>query len=106
MAYQLLAKYWPSSMENLAPKLNNLPKIVFSRTLEKAEWNNSSLIKGNIKEEILKIKQQPGKDLVLFAGADIASTFLQLGLIDLRLSIIYINLKVDWVKCFLSLTEI
>jgi dihydrofolate reductase len=66
----------------LAPKLNALPKIVFSKTLEKTEWNNSRLISENIKEEILNIKQQPGKDLVLFGGADIASNLLQLGLID------------------------
>jgi dihydrofolate reductase len=46
------------------------------------EWKNSGLIKENIREEILKIKQQPGKDLVLFGGANIASTLLQLGLID------------------------
>jgi dihydrofolate reductase len=82
VAYQLLAAYWSSSTENLAPKLNNLPKIVFSKTLETVEWMNSKLIKENIKEEMLRLKQQPGKDLVLFAGADIASTFLQLGLID------------------------
>jgi dihydrofolate reductase len=82
VAYQLLAAYWPSSTENLAPKLNNLPKIVFSKTLEKVEWKNSRLIKDNIKEEMLRLKQQPGKDLVLFAGADIASTLQQLGLID------------------------
>lgn len=82
VAYQLLANYWPSSTDNLAPKMNNLPKIVFSKTLEKVEWNNSRLIKENINEEILKIKQQPGKDLVLFGGADIASAFLELGLID------------------------
>jgi dihydrofolate reductase len=82
VAYQLLANYWPSSKENLAPMLNNLPKIVFSRTLEKVEWNNSRLIRENIKEEILKLKQQPGKDLVLFGGANIASTLNELGLID------------------------
>jgi dihydrofolate reductase len=82
VAYQLLADYWPTSTENLAPRLNNLPKIVFSKTLEKVGWNNSRLIKENIKEEIMKIKQQPGKDVVLFGGADIASAFLELGLID------------------------
>lgn len=62
--------------------VNALPKIVLSKTLEKAEWNNSRLISENIKEEVLNIKQQPGKDLVLFGGADIASNLLQLGLID------------------------
>jgi dihydrofolate reductase len=82
VSYQLLAAYWPSSNESLAPKLNSLPKFVFSNTLEKVEWNNSRLIKGNIKDEISKIKLQNGKDLVLFGGADIASTFLQLDLID------------------------
>ncbi len=49
---------------------------------EKVEWNNSRLISENIKEEILNIKQQPGKDLVRLGGADIASNLLQLGLID------------------------
>jgi dihydrofolate reductase len=66
----------------IAPKMNNLPKIVFSKTLEKVEWNKSRLIKDNIADEVSKIKQQPGKDLVLFTGADIASTFIQPDLID------------------------
>jgi dihydrofolate reductase len=82
VAYQLLADYWPSAADSIAPKMNNLPKIVFSKTLEKVEWNNSRLVKENIADEVSKMKQQPGKDLVLFAGADIASTFIQLGLID------------------------
>jgi dihydrofolate reductase len=55
---------------------------VFSKTLEKVEWKNSRLGKENITEEISKMKQQPGKDLVIFGGAGIASTFMQLGLID------------------------
>lgn len=82
VAYQVFADYWRSSTENMAPKLNALPKIVLSKTLEKVEWNNSRLTGENIKEEILNIKQQPGKDLVLLGGADIASNLLQLGLID------------------------
>jgi dihydrofolate reductase len=82
VAYQLLADYWPSATDSIAPKMNNLPKIVFSKTLQKVEWNNSRLVKENIADEVSKIKQQPGKDLVLFAGADIASTFIQLDLID------------------------
>jgi len=62
--------------------MNELPKIAFSRTLEKAEWNNSRLVKGNIAEEVARLKQQPGKDLALFGSADLASTFIRLGLID------------------------
>jgi dihydrofolate reductase len=56
-------------------------KIVFSRTLEKVEWN-ARLVKDNVAEEITKLMQQPGKDLVLFAGADMLLTLRQLGLID------------------------
>ena len=82
VAYQLLADQWPSAINNIAPKMKNLPKIVFSKTLEKVKQNNPRLIKDNIADEVSKIKQQPGKDLVLFAGADIASTFIQPDLID------------------------
>jgi Dihydrofolate reductase len=82
VSYQLMTDYWPAANSEFADKMNKMPKIVFSRTLEKVEWNNSRLVKENIGEEISKIKQQPGKDLVLFAGADMASTFRQLGLID------------------------
>jgi dihydrofolate reductase len=82
VAYQLFADYWPSAKDSITPKMNNLPKIVFSKTLEKVEWKNSRLVKKNIAEEVSKAKQQPGKDLVLFGGAGIASTFIKLGLID------------------------
>ena len=87
VAYQLLADFWPtpaSAAEDstITNYMNNLPKIVFSRTLSTVEWNNSRIVKENIAEEITKLKQQPGKDLVIFGGAAIASTFMQLDLID------------------------
>jgi dihydrofolate reductase len=61
--------------------VNNIKKIVFSRTLERVE-DNAILIKENIVEEILKMKQEPGKDLMLVGGPNLVSTFIQLGLID------------------------
>jgi dihydrofolate reductase len=82
VAYQLLASYWPSSKENLAPILNKLPKVVFSKTLDKVEWNNSRLVKENIADEVSKMKQQTDKNMVLFGGANIANSLLELGLID------------------------
>jgi hypothetical protein len=48
--------------------MNNLPKIVFSKTLEKVGWNNSRKDRENIADEVLRMKQEPGKDLVLFTG--------------------------------------
>ena len=59
---------------------NEEPKLVFSRTLGEVGWN-SRLIRDGIAEEVTKLKNQPGNDLAL-AGADLAATFLQLGLID------------------------
>ena len=80
--YELFAGYWPSATGPDADRLNALPKIVFSRTLEKVEWNNSSLVKENVADEVARVKGQPGKDLALFGSADLASTFMRLGLID------------------------
>ena len=74
VTYQLFADYWPSATGPDAHKLNELPKIVLSRTLEK--------VKENVAQEVEGLKQQPGKDLALFGSADLASTFIRLGLID------------------------
>lgn len=82
VTYQLFANYWPTATGPDADKLNELPKIVFSRTLEKVEWNNSRLVKENVAQEVARLKQQPGKELALFGSADLASTFMRLGLID------------------------
>jgi dihydrofolate reductase len=80
--YQLFADYWPSAPGPDADRLNQLPKVVFSRTLERVEWKNSRLVKENVAEEVARLKQQPGKDLALFGSADLASAFMRLGLID------------------------
>lgn len=74
--------YWPTDTSEFAQKINKLPKIVFSKTLKKVEWPNVRLIKENIAEEIAKIKQQPGKNLILYGGANIVQTFMKLDLID------------------------
>ena len=87
VTYQMMASYWPTEAAIkddtiVAGLMNKIPKFVFSKTLTKAEWNNTKLVKGNISEEISKLKQQPGKDLLLFGSADLASTLTSLGLID------------------------
>lgn len=87
ITYQLMASYWPTpdSVADdrvVAKKMNSLPKIVFSRTLEKAEWENTRLVKENIREEIEKLKNLPGKDIFIFGSAELASTLREMGLID------------------------
>ena len=81
--YQHMANYWPTApVDEIADQMNNLPKIVFSKTLQRAEWNNSRLVSGNIQEEVSKLKKHPGKDLVILGSAMLASHLLQLGLVD------------------------
>lgn len=87
VTYQMMESYWPTSDAIrddpiVADLMNSLPKVVFSRTLQKADWNNSRLIKDNLAEEILKMKQQPGKELALLGSADLLATLIQLDLID------------------------
>ncbi len=87
VTYQGMATYWPTptAIENdpiVAGKMNSAPKFVFSKTLNKAEWNNTQLINGDAVEELMKLKQQPGKDLLIFGSANLASTFTRNGLID------------------------
>jgi dihydrofolate reductase len=89
--YQLMEGYWPTVLRKPdAPShaleharwVENVPKFVFSRTLNEVTWNNTSLIKGNIAEEVKKLKEQPGKDLVIFGSPGLTATFMELGLID------------------------
>jgi dihydrofolate reductase len=87
VTYQLMESYWPTAdaLKNdpvIAGLMNSLPKIVFSRTLQKAEWNNSRIVKENIEEEILNLKKQPGKDMAVFGSANLLSALIQLDLID------------------------
>jgi len=91
VAYQDLANYWPTAAMNpssskgemeFARWIDQAPKIVFSKTLEKVEWQHSRVVKGTIAAEIATLKQQPGKDLVLFGGIGIAQTFVQRGFIE------------------------
>ena len=91
VTYESFAGSWPHVPENpsvsegekeYARKLNSIRKIVFSKSLEKVEWNNSQLVKEVLPEEIAKMKQEPGKDMVIYGSASIVQAFTDLGLID------------------------
>jgi dihydrofolate reductase len=84
VTYQGFAAAWPSMTdeEGFAERMNSLPKFVVSKTLEEVEWNNSRLIKGNIAEEVSKLKQQPGQDILISGSGDLIHTLTQYNLID------------------------
>ena len=62
--------------------MNSSPKVVFSRSLNKAEWNNTRLVKDNMQEEVRRLKEQPGKGLTILGSGAIVSQLAQSGLID------------------------
>ncbi|TVZ26926.1 dihydrofolate reductase [Gillisia sp. Hel_I_86] len=80
-SYELMLGYWSGQTGAFADMMNKTPKIVFTKTLEKVEWN-SKIVSKNVVEEINMEKNKKGRDLVLFAGAGIASTFIMHDLID------------------------
>ncbi|MCI0712102.1 MAG: dihydrofolate reductase family protein [Chloroflexi bacterium] len=87
VTYELMSSYWPTpdaiaDYPEVAERMNNLPKLVFSRTLESVEWNNSRLAMGDIGEEISDLKQQSGKDMVIFGSGSLVASLTRLGLID------------------------
>jgi dihydrofolate reductase len=89
VTYELMASYWPTAdadPTSTAPVVEfariwrDMPKIVYSRTLERADWN-ATVVRDVVAEEVMELKEQPGGDLVL-GGADLAATFRRLDLID------------------------
>lgn len=82
VTYEMMASYWPTSTEPEAKMMNDLPKIVFSRTVKKFDWNNSRLARPDVAAEIADLKSRPGKDIALFGSADFAKTLLELRLVD------------------------
>jgi dihydrofolate reductase len=92
VTYQEFASYWPyqdSADQPFTDYLNNTPKFVVSTTLEAPlEWQNSTLIKGNVAEEIAKLKRQPGKDIAILGSGTLVRSLLKDGLLDeLRLMV-------------------
>jgi dihydrofolate reductase len=69
-------------MPDLAERMNNLPKVVFSRTLKEASWNNTRLVKTDPATEVRKMKKESGPDLVIMGSGTIVSQLAQAGLID------------------------
>lgn len=82
VTYQGMAAYWQSAQGEIADFMNCVPKVVFSRTLGRAEWNNTRLVKERAEEEVARLKQQPGKDMLVFGSADLCAMLLRHGLVD------------------------
>ncbi|MDA4116762.1 MAG: dihydrofolate reductase family protein [Thaumarchaeota archaeon] len=91
VTYQSFAGSWPKMAENQSVpeevreygrKLNAIRKVVFSKTLDKVEWNNSTLAREVVPEAIERMKQEPGKDMLIYGSASIVQALTNLRMID------------------------
>jgi dihydrofolate reductase len=87
VTYQMMAGWWPTpmaaqAMPEVAAGMNRMRKIVFSRTLHKAEWNNTRLITGDLTSEVRKLKDEEGPGMVILGSGQIVAQLAAAGLID------------------------
>lgn len=87
ITYEMMASFWPTpmaakQMPDVAERMNNLPKVVFSRTLNDVSWQNTKLVKNDMAGEIKRMKNTDGSDMVIFGSGSIVSQLAQAGLID------------------------
>jgi dihydrofolate reductase len=83
VTYEEMAAHWPfNGPAEYADLMNNIPKVVFSATLRKAEWKESRIARGDLAEEIARLKNEPGKDIMVHGGASFVQALSRRGLID------------------------
>jgi dihydrofolate reductase len=84
LTYEGFAAAWPSMTDEqgFADRMNGFPKYIVSSTLDKPEWNNSTVIKGNISEEVEKLKEEPGQDILLAGSGQLVEALMRDDLID------------------------
>ncbi|MBZ0294222.1 MAG: dihydrofolate reductase family protein [Anaerolineae bacterium] len=89
--YDVFSTYWPekeksgdgtTGEEGFAERINSIAKYVASTTLKEVKWNNSHLIKGDVAQEVSRLKQQPGMNIVMYGAGPVAHTLVQHGLVD------------------------
>ncbi len=82
VTYEGFAAAWPTRDGEFADKFNGMPKYVVSSTLEEPEWNNSTVLKGDVAEEVAKLKREHDGDIVIHGSAQLVQTLLEHDLVD------------------------
>jgi dihydrofolate reductase len=82
VTYEQMAGHWPAATGDYAAFMNNLPKVVFSKTLPTAEWAGSRIARGDLAEEIAALKNEPGGEIMAHGGAAFVQALSRFGLID------------------------
>jgi dihydrofolate reductase len=83
--YELMAGYWPTATEDdpeVIEFMNSVQKVAVSTTLERADWTNTTLVSGNLAENVKELKERPGKEIAMFGSVRLTASLLELGLVD------------------------
>jgi dihydrofolate reductase len=82
VTYEEMAAFWPTSTSEYGRPMNEIPKVVFSKTLQHANWPETRIARGDLQEEIGRLKREPGNDLIAYGGATFDQALTRLGLVD------------------------
>jgi dihydrofolate reductase len=82
VTYEEMAAFWPTSTSEYARPMNEIPKVVFSRTLQHADWPETRIARGDLGEEVGRLKREPGNDLIAYGGARLDQALSRLRLVD------------------------
>jgi len=80
--YEGMAAHWTTAQGEVAEFMNRLPKVVFSRTLDRADWQNTTLVKSDVESAVGKLKAQGQANIFVFGSADLSATLMRSGLFD------------------------
>jgi dihydrofolate reductase len=87
VTYELMAGYWPTQAARdedpeVATRMNDLPKVVVSRTVDHVAWANTELVRDHVGERLTELKRRPGKDIAIFGSSNLTASLLGMGLVD------------------------
>jgi dihydrofolate reductase len=82
VTYEGMAAHWPTSSQPVAPIMNDIPKVVFSKTLLSADWPESRIARGDTAQEIARLKAEPGDEIVAHGGVRFVQSLARLGVVD------------------------
>jgi dihydrofolate reductase len=82
VTYEEMAKFWPTSDHPIAAPMNDIPKVVFSATLQSADWPPARIARGDTAEELARLRQEPGGEILAHGGTQFVRSLIRLGLVD------------------------
>lgn len=82
VTYEGMAAHWPNETGEVADIMNSIDKVVFSRTLDRVDWNNTRLVNAEAADEVRRMKQETGRDILVFGSANLSASLIEHDLID------------------------